>query len=515
MSQNNRKNTNESDQTGDVMSWVIIFILMFAFPPLGLVMLILKMRSYAKPNNSANSSSRFDSQNTHGATHSSRTDSHSGSSSNHQGANTSDSAHWTANQARDAAEQAINQASAFAQSAIKEAQTVIRDVTGAVRDELGQFEDWLGKDDDKKASGSGQQTGSATSNADRDTIIRASGSARDTSQQYTTKTSQFKRPTTYHSNPGQQRQNYKQDKKNASSDKRGGKAISAVLLAVAIMFFILSFVLFALGIDSVWGSALINSPWFAFSMGAGFLTSGVALLFSRSTLKKRLGRYNHYYAYISGKSVVPISSIAQTAGLSLRTVRRDIQNMINEGYFDSGTYIDKGLDSLILCGDAAEEIRKSVFEDTLQSDEVNSSQYMSILSELRELNRSVADVTISEKIDRIEELTAKIFRIVEEQPEKKNQIRRFESYYLPTTMKLIRSYSTLEKQGVKGENIMATKENIGRILDTLATGYEQQLDQLFKADAMDIATDISVLENLMQQDGLASDKADFNKPMTG
>jgi len=83
------------------------------------------------------------------------------------------------------------------------------------------------------------------------------------------------------------------------------------------------------------------------------------------------------------------------------------------------------------------------------------------------------------------------------------------SYYLPTTLKLVRSYATLEKQGVKGENILSAKQSIRNILDTLTTGYEQQLDQLFKSDAIDIAADISVLENLMQQDGLTNDKSEF------
>jgi 5-bromo-4-chloroindolyl phosphate hydrolysis protein len=83
------------------------------------------------------------------------------------------------------------------------------------------------------------------------------------------------------------------------------------------------------------------------------------------------------------------------------------------------------------------------------------------------------------------------------------------SYYLPTTLKLVRSYATLEKQGVKGENITSTKKSIGEILDTLSVGYEQQLDQLFKSDAIDIAADINVLENLMQQDGLTGEKSGF------
>jgi 5-bromo-4-chloroindolyl phosphate hydrolysis protein len=79
------------------------------------------------------------------------------------------------------------------------------------------------------------------------------------------------------------------------------------------------------------------------------------------------------------------------------------------------------------------------------------------------------------------------------------------NYYLPTTLKLLHAYETLEKQGIKGENIMSAKQDIERVLDTLASGYEQQLDNLFKADAIDISADIDVLESMMEQDGLTND----------
>jgi hypothetical protein len=212
-----------------------------------------------------------------------------------------------------------------------------------------------------------------------------------------------------------------------------------------------------------------------------------------------------------------MADIARVSGTSVRVVTRDIQVMINEGYLGSEAYIDNGLSSLVLSAEAAAAVRRSAGsgeEAQVQIDDVPENQYMAIIVELRELNATIVDIAISDKIERIEELTAKIFRIVEEDPSKLPQIRRFMNYYLPTTLKLLRSYATLEKQGIKGENITAAKQNIGRILDTLAAGYEQQLDQLFRSDAIDIAADINVLESLMQQDGLTGDKPDM-KPLEG
>jgi len=39
-------------------------------------------------------------------------------------------------------------------------------------------------------------------------------------------------------------------------------------------------------------------------------------------------------------------------------------------------------------------------------------------------------------------------------------------------------------------------------LGTLAQGFDQQLDQLYTSDAIDISADIDVLENMLKQDGL-------------
>ena len=42
-------------------------------------------------------------------------------------------------------------------------------------------------------------------------------------------------------------------------------------------------------------------------------------------------------------------------------------------------------------------------------------------------------------------------------------------------------------------------------------GFEKQLDQLFQGDAMDITTDVAVLEQMLQKDGLSLRRdADWN-----
>ena len=79
------------------------------------------------------------------------------------------------------------------------------------------------------------------------------------------------------------------------------------------------------------------------------------------------------------------------------------------------------------------------------------------------------------------------------------------NYYLPTTLKILRSYARLEAQGVEGENITAAKARIEGMMDQVVEGFEKQLDKLFSSDAMDIAADVQVLENMLKKDGLSGD----------
>ena len=306
-------------------------------------------------------------------------------------------------------------------------------------------------------------------------------------------------------------------KGNRKLDKKTGKGLSILLLLVSMCFFIS-------GASMTIGeltSLIAGNPLSVTGLGFGifWLLSGLVTFLSRNIVAHRFIRYKSYFAFIGGRGVVPISDMAQMAGKSPKVVKRDIQAMISSGYLNSSSYIDNELDSLVLSAKDAEKLRSELrmdsFDDLNNQDSLADGTYAASLAELREAKSFINDEGIQGKVLKLEELTEKIFKIVEDHPEKQPQLRRFMSYYFPTTLKLVRSYATLEKQGVKGENILSTKKSIGDVLDTLTTGYEQQLDQLFKSDAIDIAADISVLEKLMQQDGLADDKAGFQVAVSG
>ena len=130
------------------------------------------------------------------------------------------------------------------------------------------------------------------------------------------------------------------------------------------------------------------------------------------------------------------------------------------------------------------------------------------IADIRRLNDEIPDERISAQIDLIERLTAQIFDCVRKNPKKLSQIRQFLNYYLPTTIRLMEQYVTLQNQSVKTENITEGMQKIEDLLDKVIIAFQRQLDALFEADVVDITADIRVMEQMMASEGLTN-KKDF------
>ncbi len=124
------------------------------------------------------------------------------------------------------------------------------------------------------------------------------------------------------------------------------------------------------------------------------------------------------------------------------------------------------------------------------------------VSEMRRLNDSIEDEKISAQISHLESTTDKIVGAVVEKPAKLPQIRKFMNYYLPTTLKLLNAYDRMDSTGVSGSNIDGTKGKIEDMLDTICTAFSRQLDNLYGEEALDISADITVMEQMLAQEGL-------------
>lgn len=236
-----------------------------------------------------------------------------------------------------------------------------------------------------------------------------------------------------------------------------------------------------------------------------FILTGVgAGLFTMGRVRQgQARRYRRYVTLIGEQTQVSISALAAAYPAKRDACCTTLENMIEDGILGEGAYLDYGRDLLVLDGSgvkpqapAQDQKKKKAAPETAIGEE------NALLRQIREVNDAIENAEMSRKIDRIGEITERILEFQKEHPDKAGGLRKFLNYYLPTTLKILNSYAELEKQGVEGENIAATKQRIENMMDMVVEGFERQLDKLFAGDMMDIAADITVMEQMMQGDGL-------------
>lgn len=161
----------------------------------------------------------------------------------------------------------------------------------------------------------------------------------------------------------------------------------------------------------------------------------------------------------------------------------------------------------LICKDVVEEVEVPAEPETTGNAELDKmiDACDKAIAEMKRLDDNIADEKISAQIVRLGTLTEKILGQVKADPAKLPQIRKFMNYYVPTTLKLLNAYDRMGAQGVEGENISGTMSKVEQMMGTIVIAFEKQLDSLFGSEALDISTDITVLENMMAREGLSDD----------
>ena len=232
--------------------------------------------------------------------------------------------------------------------------------------------------------------------------------------------------------------------------------------------------------------------------------AGIALLGMAGSRKRKMKKFRRYLSMIGNQDEISISSLAKAMGDSQKHTMQDLEEMLERDYFEQG-YIDAARNLLVLKEGGIQEEPEPQPEPENVPDDKAESVADSTLKHIREINDDIDNPELSRKIDRIEELTAKIFRLLEARPEKAGELKSFMNYYLPQTLKILENYAKLEEQDVEGENIRETKQKIEDMMDKIVDGYETQLDKLFADDALDISADLKVMETMLEKDGLTAD----------
>ncbi len=113
------------------------------------------------------------------------------------------------------------------------------------------------------------------------------------------------------------------------------------------------------------------------------------------------------------------------------------------------------------------------------------------------------------RVDSIALTTEKIFAYLEKNPTDLPRVRKFFTYYLPGLEKFVGTYMTMADTRIAGDTVNATMKNIEDAVAAMDTSFVHLLDSLFDNEALDIETDITVLESMMAKEGIR--EQDFGK----
>ena len=255
---------------------------------------------------------------------------------------------------------------------------------------------------------------------------------------------------------------------------------------------------------------LVSGSWFFDVLGVTSLvalcccTPGAVMSIIGNKKHNRVMRCRTYISMIGSRRCVSIKELAAAIPTRYGKCVDDLQWMLGEGMLQ-GMYID-GTAKTLTYGDQQPQKEApsapKAAEQPVQTGPNGEKLYPEELR-IRQLNDRITDDYVSARMDRLEELTHKILAYAEAHPEKENSLRQFRNHYLPKTFSILESYARMERMGVEGGNIGSAMKDVEDIMDKLVLGFEKQLDALFDSEALDVTTDVSVLENMMTMEGLS------------
>lgn len=287
------------------------------------------------------------------------------------------------------------------------------------------------------------------------------------------------------------------------------------------------------GISIFWRSDIVGAIFCLIAMALNFLAA--------YRIKKRTefySRYNIYREKLENHFYAEVPYLAESVHQAPALTVKDLEEMSRDHMFREGH-----LDAQKSCFMATDELYHQyqmttlhqIAEDGRRTDaapeqngrdrdsenrgaaeEEYSPEVRQMLEEgrdyvtfLQEVNDQIDDETVSAKLDRMTTIVSRIFVELKRKPEKAGKLQPFESYYMPTTKKLLTSYVSLSRQPVQSPKIVKAKKEIEDSLDPINDAFETLLDSLFGDVELDVASEISVMKSMMKQDGLMPD--DFEK----
>ncbi len=161
----------------------------------------------------------------------------------------------------------------------------------------------------------------------------------------------------------------------------------------------------------------------------------------------------------------------------------------------------KGLDKN---AKAKDDLNVTVIQDDYARQVVETG--VTMLDALKVERDAINEYVFTRRIDALRGNFDQLLRTIIDDPDKASRIRKFNTYYFPTAIKLMQGYRSAKKQGTSYHTMSATREDILKMLDDLNAATLKLLDTMLQDDLEDMDIEMDVFDQMLKSDGLVKDE---------
>lgn len=316
------------------------------------------------------------------------------------------------------------------------------------------------------------------------------------------------------------RKKKKQLKELAPMAKSASGGVTGPIILVLGLIFLSAAVLFIL-IPYFQYSKIL--PW-QMIFAALFLVLSLFFIIYGERSRRHAEIFSYYKKAFGEKPYAKVSTLAQASGQSVKSTIKSLTNYQDEGLYPQGRFTNNKKYYVLSQGGMEILEEKLKKEASKRQKEAYEKAFEKTYPKLYAVNREIEDTIttindlrndnairnpeLKEELGITLELLGNIETFILENPEEVPEVKSFLDYFLPTTTKLLTTYSELEKEKVQTKNVKESKEQIESVIVSINKAFEKLYDDFYTGTAIDVYSDVSVLNTMIAQQGLA--EKDFN-----
>lgn len=223
----------------------------------------------------------------------------------------------------------------------------------------------------------------------------------------------------------------------------------------------------------------------------------------------RRARLRRYLTAMGSDRSAPLQRMAEAVRRPVNFVRKDLDRMIRQGWLPDAFLDDDDDVFFISAAEYRTLQRRQEAAARAEAAPAGANELAELMQQCSDfdflLGEHIASMTdqpeLRDSLLHMRVTAADIQNWVKAHPASAGKVRKFARYYMPTTLKLLRTYADVkDQQGQAAGNI---RQEIGSILATLNTAFDNLRNDLLTDTALDISSEISAMQTMLAQDGLA------------